>query len=61
MLRGRFNSNLKELTDQEIEEGIEELERGKLKDLKPEDDISISGTLHVFIATKKSNPAAVNV
>lgn len=47
MLRGRFNSNLTELTDQEIEEGIDELEREKLKDLKPEDDISISGTLHV--------------
>ena len=61
MLRGRFNSNLTELTDEEIEEGIDELERGKLKDLNPEDDISISGTLLVFKATKKSNPAAVNV
>ena len=60
MLRGRFNSNVKELTDEEIEEGIDELERGKLKDLKPQDNISISGTLLVFIARKKSN-SEVNV
>ena len=52
MLRGRFHSSLTELTDEEIEEGIDELQRGKLKDLKPQDDISISSTLLVFIARK---------
>ena len=57
MLRGRFNSNLTKFTDEEIEEGIDELERGKLKDLEPQDDISISFTLLVFMARKKSNSA----
>ena len=52
MLRGRFHSSLTELTDEEIEEGIDELQRGKLKDLKPQDDISISCKLNVFIARK---------
>ena len=47
-----FHSSLTELTDEEIEEGIDELERGKLKDLKPEDGISISCTLLVFMARK---------
>lgn len=60
MLRGRFISGLTELTDEEIEEGIDELQRVKLKDLKPQDDISISCTLLVFIARKKST-LAVNV
>lgn len=50
-----------EFIDQEIEEGIEELERGKFKDLKLEDDISIFGMLYVFIVIKKSNLVVVNV
>lgn len=50
-----------EFIDQEIEEGIEELERGKFKDLKLEDDFSIFGMLYVFIVIKKSNLVVVNV
>ncbi|KAJ7356297.1 hypothetical protein OS493_025406 [Desmophyllum pertusum] len=52
MLRGRFYSSLSELNDMEIEEGIDELERGRLKDLKLQDDIRFSCTLLIFIAKK---------
>ncbi|KAJ7356331.1 hypothetical protein OS493_025440 [Desmophyllum pertusum] len=53
MLRGRFYSSLRELNDVEIEEGIDELERGKLKDLKLQDHIVISNTFNIFIAKKE--------
>ncbi|KAJ7356295.1 hypothetical protein OS493_025403 [Desmophyllum pertusum] len=52
MLRGRFYSSLRELNDVEIEEGIDELERGKLKDLNLQDDIPIFSTSLIFIAKK---------
>ena len=54
MLRGRFHSTLEELSDEEIEEGIDELEKGKLKDLKLHDDIHISCKLLVFTARKRN-------
>ena len=57
MLRGRFHSILSELSDKEIEEGIDELEKGKLKDLKLHDDICISCKLLVFTARKKIHVA----
>ncbi|KAJ7394686.1 hypothetical protein OS493_000511 [Desmophyllum pertusum] len=52
MLRGRFYSSLRELNDVEIEQGIDELERGKLTDLKLQDHIHISCMLLIFIAKK---------
>ena len=58
MLRGRFHSTLRQLSDEEIEEGIDELERGKLKGLKLHDDICISSKLHMFKAKKKIHAAA---
>ncbi|KAL9988676.1 hypothetical protein ACROYT_G003150 [Oculina patagonica] len=57
MLRGRFHSTLRELSDEEIEEGIDELEKGKLKGLKLDDDVSMSCKLLIFTAKKKSNLA----
>ncbi|XP_068682254.1 ubiquinone/menaquinone biosynthesis C-methyltransferase UbiE-like [Montipora foliosa] len=55
MLRGRFYSTLSELSDEEIEDGIVELEMGKFKSLSPHDDVRIPFPFHVFRATK---PAA---
>lgn len=52
MLRGRFQSTLHEFTDEEIEEGIVELENGKLKGLKLDDDVEILYIYLVFRATK---------
>ena len=56
-LRGRYHSALTQLSDQEIEEGIDELERGKLKGLKLHDEICISYKMHVFKAKKKMHEA----
>ncbi|XP_078342642.1 uncharacterized protein LOC144628413 [Oculina patagonica] len=56
-VRGRFHSTLRELSDEEIEEGIDELEKGKLKGLKLDDDVSMSCKLLIFTAKKKSNLA----
>ncbi|KAL9988682.1 hypothetical protein ACROYT_G003156 [Oculina patagonica] len=58
MLRGRFHSTLREPSDEEIEEGIDELEKKKLKDLKLDDEIPISYKVLVFIARKKFNATA---
>ena len=53
MLRGRFHSTLKELSDGEIEEGIDELDKGILQHANRDDDIPISMTLLIFMAKKK--------
>lgn len=55
MLRGRFLSSLSQLSDEEIEEGIIEMEKGNFKNLKLHDDFEIPFTHIVFRATK---PAA---
>lgn len=52
MLRGRFHSTLRELSDEEIEEGIDELNKGILQHAKGDDDIPISMNLFIFIAKK---------
>ena len=52
MLRGRVYSNLRKLSDEEIEDGIIELEKGKLKGLSLDDDVEIPNTLFVYRATK---------
>ena len=51
MLRGRFHSSLSEFTDKEIEDGIDELEEGKLKGLSLHDDVLIHYSYMVFRAT----------
>ena len=53
MLRGRFHSTLLELSDGEIEEGIDELDKGILQHANRDDDIPISMTLLIFMAKKK--------
>ena len=53
MLRGRFHSTLRELSDGEIEEGIDELDKGILQHANRDDDIPISMTLLIFMAKKK--------
>lgn len=52
MLRGRFHSTFRELSDEEIEEGIDELNKGILQHAKGDDDIPISMNLFIFIAKK---------
>ena len=51
MLRGRFQSSMSEFTDKEIEDGIDELEEGKLKGLSLHDDVQIHYSFMVFRAT----------
>ena len=51
MLRGRFQSSMSEFTDNEIEDGIEELEKGKLKGLGLHDDVEIHYSYMIFRAT----------
>ena len=51
MLRGRFQSCMSEFTDKEIEDGIGELEKGKLKGLSLHDDVQIHYSYMVFRAT----------
>ena len=58
MLRGRFLSYLRELSDEEIEEGIDELENEKLKDFKLSDEINTSAKVIIFTARKKNNMTA---
>ena len=53
MLRGRFHSTLMELSDEEIEEGIDELDKGILQHVKTHDGIPMSIYLLIFIAKKK--------
>lgn len=59
MLRGRFISNLYELTDQEIEDGIEILEQNGLKSLQQDDVIENKAT-YLVIQGKKVNNANNN-
>ena len=54
MLRDRFHSSLRQLSDEEIEEGIGELENGKLKDMKLSDDVCMTCILLIFTAKKKN-------
>ena len=49
MLRSRFFSNLHSFTEQEMEDGIAELERGLLKG---KDDVQV-GDVHIFICAWK--------
>lgn len=51
MLRDRFQSSMSEFTDKEIEDGIDELEEGKLKGLGLYDDVEIHYSYMVFRAT----------
>ena len=52
MLRGRFITNLYELTDQEIEDGIEKLERDDFKSLQEGDVVKNEATYLVIQGTK---------
>ena len=56
MLRGRFISNLYKLTDQEIEDGIKELEQKDLKALQQNDAFENKATYRV-LQGKKLNTA----
>ena len=47
MFRCRYMSMLHQLTDEQIEEGIKELEHGMLKDVKDGDHISYNYVVHV--------------
>ena len=53
MLRGRFQSTLSEFTDEEIEDGINELETGKLKGLCLEDEVKLHYSYDILKATKR--------
>lgn len=53
MLRGRFQSTLSELTDEEIEDGIRELDTGKLKGLGFEDEVKLHYSYDILKATKR--------
>ena len=52
MLRGRFITNLYELTDQEIEDGIDKLEKNDFKSLQEDDVIENKATYLVIQGTK---------
>ena len=53
MLRERYHSSLRELSDEEVEEGINELEKGILHGLKPSDEVRICLSVFIFVAKKQ--------